>query len=508
MSHWKLAGSTAMAACLAGTAAFADVTPEEVWQNWQDMSASYGQTVTATSEARDGDSLIVSGMSMAQAEDGTSIDMTIDEVVFTDNGDGTVDITMSDAYTIDMTVPPAPGVEGDSPTSLTIAVSQPGMVTTVSGTTEDTAYAVEAPAITITLDSIEGVDAAAIDATAEATMSTVAGNYTVSGPADAKVIEMEFGAESVAFNLVVQDGESQTDVQMTATIADLGAAYALDLAGMAMMGDDVAQALKAGSSIAGSFSRGAMDFALDVTDATGPTQVTATSQTGGMTFAMDAAGLVYEIAGTGTAVTMSGPDIPVPELKVNYGEIAANLSMPLLASPDLTDFTFLTRIVDLSVSEEIWGMIDPTNALPHDAATVVIDTKGTVKLTSDLVDDSAMAALGDAAPGEIHTLDVTELRASVAGAELTGAGAFTFDNTDLTTFPGTPAPTGKLDLKLVGGNVLLDKLVSMGLITEDDANGARMMISMFANPGATPDELTSTLEFKDKGFYANGQRLQ
>jgi len=119
-----------------------------------------------------------------------------------------------------------------------------------------------------------------------------------------------------------------------------------------------------------------------------------------------------------------------------------------------------------------------------------------------------MAALGDAPPGEIHALDVTELRASVAGAELTGAGAFTFDNTDLTTFAGAPAPTGKIDLKLVGGNTLLDSLVAMSLLTADDANGARMMMSMFANPGAGPDEMTSTLEFKDKGFFANGQQLQ
>ncbi len=45
------------------------------------------------------------------------------------------------------------------------------------------------------------------------------------------------------------------------------------------------------------------------------------------------------------------------------------------------------------------------------------------------------------------------------------------------------------------------------MLTEDDANGARMMVSMFANSVAE-DELTSTLEFKDKGFFANGMQLQ
>ena len=109
--------------------------------------------------------------------------------------------------------------------------------------------------------------------------------------------------------------------------------------------------------------------------------------------------------------------------------------------------------------------------------------------------------------GELNALDITSVQAKIAGAELTGSGALTFDNTDLVTYGGMPAPTGKVDLKLVGGNALLDKLVMMGLLTEDDANGARMMVSMFANSVAE-DELTSTLEFKDKGFFANGQQLQ
>jgi len=508
MTKWKLAGTTAVAALLAGNAALADITPEEVWQNWQDMSASYGQTMTAASAERDGDTLVISELSVVQDQDGTKVDTTIEEVLITDNGDGTVEITMSDSYLMNVTVPATTGVDGATPTTVTISIEQPGMVTTASGTVEETAYAVEAPSMTVKLDSIEGVDAAAVDATAEATMSTVSGTYTVSGPADAKLIDVEFGAESFALNVVVKDAESESDLQMTGTLSDLGAAYALDLGGMALMGTNVAEALKAGTAISGGFTHGALDFTIDVTDATGPTRIAATATGGGSNFAMDAAGLVYGIDGSGTAVTISGPEIPFPELKVTYGEIALTLSMPLLASPDLADFAFLTKIVDFSVSEELWGMIDPAGSLPHDPATVIVDTKGTVKLTSDLVDETAMAALGEAAPGEIHTLDVTELRAKAAGAELTGAGAFTFDNTDLVTFEGMPAPTGKIDLKLVGGNVLLEKLVAMGLLTEDDANGARMMISMFANPGAGADELTSTLEFKDKGFFANGQRLQ
>ena len=195
-------------------------------------------------------------------------------------------------------------------------------------------------------------------------------------------------------------------------------------------------------------------------------------------------------------------------MRLAYGEASFDFLMPLLATDAPTDFSFLTRIVDLTISDEIWAMFDPTVALPREPATLILDTKGKVKLTADLVDEEAMNALGDAAPGEIHALDVTDLTVKFAGAEVNGTGAMTFDNTDTTTFDGVPAPTGKIDLVIRGGNGLLDKLVAMGMIPQDQAMGARMMIAMFAKPGEGTDVLNSSLEFRDKGFFANGQRLK
>ena len=59
----------ALMACAAwpAGAAWADVTPEEVWQNWQDTSAAMGQTVVAGSVAREGDTLKIGAVTMASA---------------------------------------------------------------------------------------------------------------------------------------------------------------------------------------------------------------------------------------------------------------------------------------------------------------------------------------------------------------------------------------------------------------------------------------------------------
>lgn len=504
MKHWKLAGSTAVVALMSGSAVFADVTPEEVWQNWQDTSAAYGQTITATAAERDGDTLVVSGVKIAADQDGVVVDGTIDKINFTDNGDGTVEVTLSDSYPIKIHTP---GTDGGKPADLTITVSQPGFVITASGSVEETSYAFEGPSLGIKLEAINGVDASAVDATVEATLTGISGGYTVAGSGDAaKKLDSKFAAQSMALAIVGKDAEAGSDVHMTATVADIAGTSSGNFLNAEAMAD-LAAALKAGFATEVNFTYGKVAFNVDVTDATGPTKITGATEGGNFNVGLDANRLLYGAGGKGVTMSMSSPDIPFPEVKLSYAEAAFNLLLPVAKTDAPADFAFLTKIIDLSISDEIWGMIDPTNAFSHDPATVVLDTTGKVKLTTDLMDEAAMAALGETPPGELHALNLNALQAKIAGAELTGNGALTFDNTDMTTFQGVPAPTGKIDLKLVGGNALLDKLVAMGILTEDDANGARMMVSMFANSVAE-DELTSTLEFKDKGFFANGMQLQ
>ena len=95
------------------------------------------------------------------------------------------------------------------------------------------------------------------------------------------------------------------------------------------------------------------------------------------------------------------------------------------------------------------------------------------------------------------------------GAEITGSGAFTFDNSDLETFDGMSAPSGAIDLTVAGANGLIDRLVEMGFIPEEQAMGTRMMMSMFGVPGSEPDTMTSKIEVRENGqVFANGQRIK
>lgn len=476
----------------------AQVTPEEVWQSWQDLGESYGQTVTGDQVGRTGDTLVITGMKTSMVQDGGSIDGRIDEVRFRDLANGTVEVTMTETYTINLSMP---GQDGKTQ-EIALVLTQPGLNLIAGGSAARTDYSYTAPSVTVDMQIRED---AVMLADVDTTFTGLTGTYLMETGAEKSVLDSTLAIDSMAFTIAA--GDPTNGATIAGTLAALKLASAGNFLGVDAM-ENMAQALRDGFSADVDFSYGQGDFTIDAINQGQATKVVATNETGHFRAKMGEDALRYGAGGTGVSLVITGADIPFPELKLTYGEASFDFLMPVLASDVPSDFTFLTRIVDLAVSDEIWAMFDPTVALPRDPATVILDTKGKVLLTADLMDEAAMTALGERAPGEIHALDVTNLTVKFAGAELTGTGGVTFDNTDLVSFDGVPAPTGTFDLLIRGGNGLLDKLVTMGVVPQDQAMGARMMIAMLAKPGTSPDELTSTLEFRDKGFYANGQRLK
>jgi len=86
-----LTSSTALALVFLAQAASADVTPAEVWANWQALVASAGQELTFDNVAETGDAIEVTGALLTYTDDlGGSFTASIDSIVFADNGDGTV----------------------------------------------------------------------------------------------------------------------------------------------------------------------------------------------------------------------------------------------------------------------------------------------------------------------------------------------------------------------------------------------------------------------------------
>ncbi len=505
MAIRTLAGTSALVLLISSTALLADVTPEQVWQGWQDAVTSMGNKVTAESAVRDGDSLVVTNITLGDPAKGT---VSIESVSFDDNGDGTVDVVLPDAFTVSLH---SPGKEGDTTAKATdteFTVDAEGTTITASGTPGAVSYQTDAPAVTVTLDTIDGVAAAEKNAAFEAVLSEVTSTYSATAGEAASVSE-QFSAKSITFAV---KGKSDTDAStgdIKASMADLTSSWNIKTPKDFSTGD-LSSALAKGFAITGSFGFGATSFDVNAIDAAAkPTQVVGGMASGTFGLTMDAAKFDYATNSKGAAFKVVSPDVPIPDASFTFGEAGFHLVMPVAKSDLPADFSVLINLKDIAPSEAIWAMADPTAAMKHDPATLVIDTKGKVTMTRDIFADAAALEGGDTAPpGMLNALDITAINFKALGAEISALGGFTFDNTDMTTFSGVPAPTGKIDIKATGVNAVIDTLVKLGLLPQEQATGGRMMLSMFANTSATADEMTSTLEFKDKHFFANGQQLQ
>ena len=212
--------------------------------------------------------------------------------------------------------------------------------------------------------------------------------------------------------------------------------------------------------------------------------------------------LSFTSTGTGLEIEGTSGMMPAP-FKVTSGPIEFGLSSPVSAAETAGDFGLLVKLSQFTLNEETWALFDPQGALKRDAADLAIDITGKTK-----IDVPGMIAAGETGTEppvpQPEALDINQLMLSVAGAALTGTGAFTFDNS-----MGMPMPLGEANVTVTGANALIDGLIATGLMTEDDAMGARMMMAAFMSPGANPDELTSKIEAKE-GFaiFVNGQQIQ
>jgi Uncharacterized protein conserved in bacteria (DUF2125) len=503
----NLTCASAIGLVFLASAATADVTAKEVWDSWQAMATSAGQELTVGDVADNGATVQVSDLVIAYKDQlGGSASVTFDKLTFADNGDGTVTVTMPESYPLQMAFPP----KEDGPGSLKLTVSQPGMKIIAGGSATETSYDFTAPMVTIKLDEVTDETGKVLDTKADLTMTDAAAKYLVARDGDKTTLDSSFTTKALGLNISgtdsVENGGTGGGGTVNMTMADLsGTTKGNFLTADAMA--NMAAALSQGFTMDTGVSFGAMALDADITDPTGPTKLVANATGGGFQLAINKDRMTYGSSLTGAKFTISGAEIPFPQVELAFAESGFNLMMPVTKSDSPQDFAFLTKVVDFTVSDDVWGLFDPAGRLSREPATVIVDLKGTGFWTQDIMDPAVQeAAVGS--PGQLDSLDLTQVLAKAAGAEVSATGGLTFDNTGVSPDNPMPKPTGKINVDIKGANKLVENLIALGILSEDDAMGFRMMLAMFARPGAGPDELTSEVEFKGTSVFANGQQIQ
>ncbi|MCX7302387.1 MAG: hypothetical protein NTX73_18770 [Rhodobacterales bacterium] len=500
MTFKYAAPAVSVALLLSGTSAFAQVTAQQVWDDWKANFGIYGdQGVTVESEETVDGVLTVTNLTLDLSSEGSEGSLTVPWITFTELGDGSVSIETAEESPIEFTFTNDDGTTG----SVSMALRQSELELLASGTPEDMTYDLSATRYGIDLVSVVD-DGAEIPVTASIALNEVGGTYTVA-TADMRAITYAVTAGTMDVVVDATNPDDGSAFKMTGRVKNIETN--VDMVVPLPENTTPETILMDGLATTGSYAFGGSSFDFTVTDpSTGDTTGNATAKDGGVLFAVSAESLGYSSSATSIAVNLNSAMMPIP-VTISLAEYGIDFLMPMSKSEEPQDFGLGVNLTDLSLNEEIWGMIDTGAVLPHDPATILLDLTGTAKLLFDLTDPAqAEAMAAAAAPGEINSVSLNNLLIKLAGAEVSGTGAFTFDNSDMMTIPGMPRPEGKIDIAASGVNGLMGKLVQMGLLPQDQATMGQMMLGMFS-VATGDDQLTSTIEVTNGKILANGQPL-
>lgn len=510
MTHFRptapfsLALSLSLSLC--ATTALAELAPEQVWQDWKSNLAGFGYDVTGET-SQTGTTLTISDLAvtMAMPDDTGSVSMILGQVQMIGNDDGSVSVVMPERMPIAIeTLDP----EGEEVTT-TLELAHQGLEVTVSGTPDAMRYDYRAAAMSMGLkDLVTGGKSADVKV-ASIRFSDLAGTSQNAADGDMRALTQTISSGPVTYEIDVTAPEEGGRLVFNGAVKS-AAFDGTTLLPQKFDAVDMAANLSAGFRFDSRFQYQTGSSAYRFEDGSNVIEGTQGSESGALRVAIGPDGLRYGGEGRKSTIAMTGTDLPFP-VTLEMARVGFEIVMPVAKSEATQDFALKIDLTDFTMSDMIWSLFDPASKLPRDPATIAIDLSGKGRLFFDLLDPTTASKLEteNVAPGELEALDLNALTLSLAGARLTGTGAFVFDQSDLTSFDGMPAPEGGVDLELVGGNTLLDRLVELGLLPPEQATGVRMMMGLFATPGEGEDKLTSRIEFTEDGqVLANGQRLK
>lgn len=474
------------------------LTAEELWAEWQSQSAAMGQIVSVQEQIPGDGSLTLNGYAMRYTDAEVSTIVRLDQVVFSETGDGRVMITVSDTY--DLTIRFDPD-NGGPPVDLNFAMIAPDLRVIASGTAAARVYDYTASRLMFEDRPITGGSAPlpVIDVMIE--LADLTARYEIDGtnPTDLRYTSnTAISGLSGALDITPPPGE---DGSMKISFA-LGASTS---AGAGQLGNIANLAAKPGAFPENFAASGVLAYdsaRLEMTFSHPRDGFTflASNQGGRLSADVSREAMEFALSATAASTYLATRELPVP-VAFTVGEAELAFRVPLAPAQQPQPFALRLAYRDLAPSPEIWALADPAQAIPRDPITAIVDLSGTARILRDLLalDPSE---IGDI-PGQLVDLGINELRISATGAELTGSGRADFP-------PGPiPMPVGAVDLQLRGLNALFDRLQAAGLVPIEQLAMARGLLGAFARPGAAPDTLETRLEFtQGGGISANGVPLR
>ncbi|TGD67765.1 hypothetical protein EYC08_03660 [Tabrizicola sp. WMC-M-20] len=476
-----------MALLMCGTAQAA-LTADQVWADLQAAAVEGGMKITVATEVAGDGELTLNGVTITP--DGKPAIATISEVSIVEQDDGSVAFFPGEIR-----------LENTGPGKVTITHDE--LSVSAFEDAGGLGYGFDAESLTVAVNIVEGANL--FDGTFD--LIAAGGRYTRGTDA----LALEMSADQLVYNITQKDPALGIDSAQVSDTADLALTGALTLPeGINLMSlqDTPAfiAAVRAGLGISLEATQGVSTGDLVENNPMMPMSVAFSAAPGTTLVTANADVVDISTSVEGFDVTLRPPMMPMP-VSATGGTLGLGLSMPVAAAAQAGDYGLQLTVENLVLDDAAWGMIDAGNVLEHGPLDVALDLGGTAKV--DVLDLMLAGETGvpPATTPELLTLDIRTLAVQALGAVANATGAFTFDNA-MVAMGGPPMPLGTADVRLEGGNKLIDGLIAMGVMTQEDAMGARMMMAMFGQP-AGDDVLTSKIEARAGGsIFVNGQQIQ
>lgn len=493
----------ATTALFPAAASFADVTPQDVWVQALLAAKISGQTWTAAELEATGDTLIAHDVTieMPGVSDIITLDGTIPQIIMKQLSDGKVEISIPDVVSYDMSVEGRLNL-GVEPTTIKSSMAIDNVMI-ASGSADDLSFEILPGSITY-LTQKQVKKGISIVPEQIITLLGVQGSATQS--TSGEEVSSNWAIQVDAVNAVTNGSTSDMTLNTSYKIAPLS--LAAEFTTSAAPSDAPLGFLEALEGT-GTYTMGNTSFEMTTGSAELMMHIVGETEASTLGVTIAEGALTYAGTSANTEVVLDGSAVPFPQVDFGLESADFSLTMPFLASEKEEAFGLKLALENLRLPEIFWMILDPSTQMAHDPATLILDVSGDMTMDANLLNPTEILALSeDKLPLFPTNMLLNELFLSIAGATLTGTGEATFVAQDDLIAGTMPLETAAGTLSLTGGTALINTLAQTGLVPPQISVTAKIMLGMFARPGAEPDSYVTDIELGADGtLTANGNAI-
>lgn len=491
----------------------------ELWNSWQEEVAAAGGLLTAGTELREGNTLVLGDISLQTGAVGENAPaLHLEQMKLVNRADGSVGIALPERFPLRVQ-----SASGDDGTELRFMVAAPALDLAVHGIGSRSSFAAKAPSISVTLDGIVPPPSLAQDDTVimlgladlnlRYALDLTGPNITIEGEASFGTLhgELRFHEDADSNGSIVLDLAGGT--------ARLGAA--LPQAAMALMTnapdaepgvEQLLKVLEAGTFFDTAVELGQTGLQLDIADAENPVAMTVSVAGIKGASRLDRAAIGYDYAVEGLDFSVPAALVELPaelgEVGIALEQFAQTLFVGLNDLKGPQDWRYKLLLSKLDLSPAIWDQLDAKRLLPRDPVTLSLDLAGIYGIAPESLAPGWTATPGSMEPLNALSFQLDSFAIEGLGVGFGGQGGLRFNFADLTRYEGIPAPEGTLTFTASGVYALMDRLVEAGFLPADEVTALRAGLMFVAKAGTEPDTLLSQLMFDSSGFFLNGMKLR